>query len=64
MHYRLYRLNPSTGKIVSGSDLEADSDEAAAAIAREQLGSGGAPYELWRGTKCVLAQKGEPSSQD
>lgn len=48
-HYRCYSLD-GQGKIVKSEDIEAESDEAALAIARElmaQQGSHG--FELWRG---------------
>ena len=58
MHYRLYMLNPSTGRIVSGSDVTAASEDDAIAQAHALLDATGAPFELWRGTRCVFAHAG------
>jgi hypothetical protein len=60
LHYRLYRLNPATGGIVSGSDVEAADDAAAIAIAHAQLGESGAPFELWRGTQRIYEHGSAP----
>lgn len=57
MHYRLYRLDPATGGIRSGSDIDAASDGDAIARAREIIIPGDAPFELWRGTHRVLQHR-------
>ena len=58
MHYRLYQLNPATGAIRSGSDIDAASDGDAIARAREIVGTADVPFELWRGTLRVIEQAG------
>jgi hypothetical protein len=45
MHYRLYALNPSTGKIMLGRDITAESD--ADAIAAGHGAHPDTPFEIW-----------------
>ena len=45
MHYRLYALNPTTGKIMQGRDIAADSDADAIAAGRRTHPDN--PFEVW-----------------
>ncbi len=62
LHYRLYQLKPGTGAIASGKDLDAAGDAEAIARALELLGPDGAAFELWCGTRRVLAHTGRAST--
>lgn len=45
MHYRLYALNPATGKIMQGRDIAAESDAEAIEVGhRTHLEN---PFEIW-----------------
>lgn len=55
-HYRSYFLD-GTGKIVTFEDIEAASDDEAAALAREQLAQRNAhAVELWQGRERLLRE--------
>jgi hypothetical protein len=58
VHYRLYQLSAITGGIVSGTDIEAGSDEEAVAHAQAIHAAEGAPFELWRGASRIFAHEG------
>jgi len=45
MHYRLYRLNETTGKIVDGADILAENDREAIQAGRDVCTD--APFEIW-----------------
>lgn len=45
MHYRLYGLHPTTGKIMRGRDIAADSDDEA--IAAGHAAHPDTPFEIW-----------------
>jgi hypothetical protein len=45
MHYRLYALNPTSGKIVQGRDIMAEND--VDAIATGHASHPSTPFEIW-----------------
>jgi hypothetical protein len=45
MHYRLYALNPATGKIMQGRDIAAENDADAIAAGRRAHPEN--PFEVW-----------------
>ncbi len=45
MHYRLYRLNEATGRIVDAADILAEND--GEAIRAGQEACTGTPFEIW-----------------
>ena len=57
--YRLYRLD-GAGKIMSADWIEADSDTAALAEARQAVD--GTPYELWARNRLVERSSSESKS--
>ncbi|WBO21884.1 hypothetical protein [Sphingomonas abietis] len=60
MHYRLYALNPNSGKIMQGSDLAAESD--ADAIAAGHSAHPSSPFEIWCRQRCVFTSMNRAGS--
>jgi hypothetical protein len=54
MHYRLYALHERSGKILSGSDILADTDDQAIAAGRQHHAH--RPFELWCETRRVFTR--------
>jgi hypothetical protein len=54
MHYRLYGLNPVTGKIMQGQDIAAESD--AEAIAAGHAAHPETPFEIWCSARLVFTK--------
>ena len=57
VHYRLYRLKPETGAIVSARDLDVPGDREAIAAAHDLHGAEGEAFELWCGTRRVAEHR-------
>jgi hypothetical protein len=53
MHYRLYGLSPSTGKIMQGRDIAAETDDQAIATGRDAHPHG--PFEIWCQSRRVFS---------
>jgi len=45
MHYRLYRLNKATGKIVDAADILAENDDEAIRAGHDTIVD--SPFEIW-----------------
>jgi hypothetical protein len=60
MHYRLYGLSPTTGRIVQGRDVTAGSD--AEAIAAGHAAYPEAPFEVWIGQRRVFSSLGDEAA--
>jgi len=52
MHYRLYALHESSGKILSAQDILAEDDGEAIAAGRDALAEH--PFEIWCQTRRVF----------
>jgi hypothetical protein len=61
MHYRLYGLNATTGRINQGRDITAESD--AEAIAAGHRLHPRAPFELWCQSRLVFSTAEKDSAQ-
>ncbi len=53
MHYRLYRLQETTGSIVDAADILAETDDEAIRAGREAYV--GAPIEIWCRTRRIFS---------
>ena len=53
MHYRLYGLSPTTGRIMQGRDIAAESDGDAIAAARDLHPHD--PFEIWCHSRRVFS---------
>lgn len=53
MHYRLYGLNPTTGRIMQGRDIAAETD--AEAISAGQEAHPNDPFEIWCQSRRVFS---------
>jgi hypothetical protein len=61
MHYRLYALDGPNGRIISGQDVLADSDDAAIQAAHGIYPD--TPFEIWcRARRVSIAAAGEESA--
>ena len=61
MHYRLYGLDDSTGKIVNGNDLQVKTDEDAIRVGHETYPEHS--FEIWCRARRVLTHRaGEPAA--